>query len=683
MNWHGLTRQEVSEVTENTQQILWRLASDIFIWLYEYLTSNGMSDAADRFESAIEEVSGLTRVREPVGYTNLRVFSGELGKTNSRQAELRTLSSDNLNTSLEKEFLATARSWRKVATHPNVVELIDWGDEPDPWLLVADEYQVRLVEHGGELLPSDVSEIVSATAEALRNAGLYNVSHFNLRPEYIRLSEDNSAVEVDDWGLERNLLECQTKTHITAYTAPEQLDASFGSQDKRTDVYGLAGLAYFALTGTHPLTARMGSVLEESPTPPSELTDNIPEGLDEFLLNSLAKDPNSRPDTPHSFAILFQQAIDPTRNPPVVGKTTDTREPNTQANKNDVQYHDTRNTKSPMPNQPDNSSKYNRRTIFRFGGLLLALAAVGIVSSRYLFSDSADGILDSVPPGMDFVSYTDVIELFSGEMVEQNLSQELSVLVDSDDEKTVNGLIKHMFPELRLDFKKIHNIVAFGQMTESTSQYFGLIIQSGWNAGTVSSALKQARVSLKKSEYMETSLYRISSDRLPWTVFLSFLQDGEFVVGTRTEVEDVIDQYASSGNTSDGDARQAFQLASQEPIRFGFEVSEDMMPEVNMEYDPVQAVENLSFGYGSIEKTPRLPLTLTFRAVSDSAANELENQLNALILVLHDRGDQFLSTQRDIQQVVEKIEIQKEGQEIYINVPNGLELLSIGLAAGN
>jgi len=654
------------------------MASGIFIWLYEYLMSISMSDAAEKFENTIEGVTGLTYVHDPVAYTNIQVFSGQFGKSEPRPINLRVLPSNKTKASLEETFLATARNWRKVATHPNVVELIEWNDEPEPWMIVASEYSGRLMNQGGELSVSEVSEIVSAIAEALRNAALYNVSHHNLRPEYIRLSPNSTEVQVDDWGLERSVAEDRGKEFITAYTAPEQLDSSLSSSDKQTDVYGLAGLAYFALTGTSPLTPRKQSILKETPVPPSKHADDIPKSLDGFLAKCLDKKPDSRPENPFVFSTQFEQAADPTRSQPVVRGSSNTGESYQSTTDSNDQYQANGALGESTIDQTDESIKYDRRTIFKTGTLLVAFTAIAALSRRYLFSNSVDEILGPVPPKMDFVSDISLTDLFSDETLKQNINQELAGFIDTGNKELVNGLANNILPSLELNFKRINNIVAFGKLTASSSQYFGLIIRSDWNSDTISNALEQAQVSLEEDEYMDITLYKIQSNHLPWTVFLSFLKEGEMVLGTRTEVEDVIIQYEDTESTPDGEARQGFQSASQEPVRFGFEVSTSMTSQLEIGYNIEQLVENVSFGYGSIQQTPELPVTLTFRAVSNSAAKELESQLSAIILFLRDRGGQLTTGHTNIRPLLENTEVRREEAEVDIHVSNGVELLSIG-----
>lgn len=105
--------------------------------------------------------------------------------------------------------------------------------------------------------------------------------------------------KVGDWGLSRHLIN-QSKSiqgFTPAYAAPEQFAEEHGRVDSLTDIYQLGATVYMLFTGYPPFEGRpeavMRKVLDEEPTPPSEIAD-VPEALDEILLTALAKERNDR-----------------------------------------------------------------------------------------------------------------------------------------------------------------------------------------------------------------------------------------------------------------------------------------------------------------------------------------------------------------------------------------------------
>lgn len=75
----------------------------------------------------------------------------------------------------------------------------------------------------------------------------------------------------------------------------------FGPIGVHTDIYGLGGLIYSLLTGFAPMTGRdvaeaLANVLSSrSPKRAGELSEGIPQLLDELLVHCLQKEPNERP----------------------------------------------------------------------------------------------------------------------------------------------------------------------------------------------------------------------------------------------------------------------------------------------------------------------------------------------------------------------------------------------------
>jgi|APHM01.1.fsa_nt_gi Serine/threonine protein kinase len=83
------------------------------------------------------------------------------------------------------------------------------------------------------------------------------------------------------------------------YAAPEQFETERGPTDNITDVYQLGAVFYELFTGQPPFEGRptqvMRAVMDDQPTPPSEVAD-VPEALDKILLTALAKQREDRYD---------------------------------------------------------------------------------------------------------------------------------------------------------------------------------------------------------------------------------------------------------------------------------------------------------------------------------------------------------------------------------------------------
>ncbi|WP_436907785.1 beta-alanine-activating enzyme beta-propeller domain-containing protein [Halosimplex marinum] len=201
-----------------------------------------------------------------------------------------------------ERLLAEAETWSKLDGHDHIVSVVDYGSDPFPW--IAMEYM-----DGGDLKArSDEMEYAQklwtaiAVTRGVRHAHQRGIAHLDLKPSNILLREVDGAWDVPkvaDWGLSKHLLEHSQSVDGMSphYAAPEQFDDGYGPTDNLTDVYQLGAVFYDLFTGRPPFEGRptkvMRAVLDDEPTPPSELVD-VPEALDDTLLTALAKSRDDR-----------------------------------------------------------------------------------------------------------------------------------------------------------------------------------------------------------------------------------------------------------------------------------------------------------------------------------------------------------------------------------------------------
>lgn len=205
-----------------------------------------------------------------------------------------------LHAGVIERFLNEAQTWANLDSHDHIVDVIEWGSAPLPWIAL--EYM-----DGGSLRERiediDVNEALRVgidTANAIRYAHRHGVVHLDLKPENILFSQTVSEYwdvpKVSDWGLARLMLDqSQSVEGISPrYAAPEQFDPeTYGTPDDFTDIYQLGVVMYEVLTGDPPFTgsatAVMRATLEESPTPPTSKRPDLPVATDEILETALAK----------------------------------------------------------------------------------------------------------------------------------------------------------------------------------------------------------------------------------------------------------------------------------------------------------------------------------------------------------------------------------------------------------
>ena len=217
--------------------------------------------------------------------------------------------------------------------HPHIVGIHDRGessgqlwismdyiDGPDAGRLLRERYPTGMP-------PREVTEIVSAVADALDYAHARGLLHRDIKPPNILLTNPERGrrrILLADFGIARNTAENSglTDTNVTLgtvnYAAPEQLMGS--AVDGRADQYGLAGTAYTLLTGT-PLFADSNPAVvigRHLNAAPPHLADRRPElaALDPVLAKALAKNPAERYPSCTDFANALRQAVETGRSAP-------------------------------------------------------------------------------------------------------------------------------------------------------------------------------------------------------------------------------------------------------------------------------------------------------------------------------------------------------------------------------
>jgi serine/threonine protein kinase len=136
-------------------------------------------------------------------------------------------------------------------------------------------------------------------AQALGYCHEQGIVHGNLRPANVLL-QDEKTVLLSEFGL-ASLIDIGASDdsptpQTVAYSAPEQ---SLGIVSQKSDQFSLGCVLYELFTGTLPFAVSQVSALSpgeqwESPTPPSQVQDSIPEVLEVILLKALAYKPSER-----------------------------------------------------------------------------------------------------------------------------------------------------------------------------------------------------------------------------------------------------------------------------------------------------------------------------------------------------------------------------------------------------
>ena len=234
-----------------------------------------------------------------------------------RAEELSTGAQRALKVMLDVDPESVVRFEREAQTlarleHANVAKVHTAGEAFGRRYLVLDlatggDLEARLRDHGA-LDPDEALRLLRDLCAGLAHVHAQGVLHRDLKPSNVIFADDGRP-QLADFGLSRSV-DSRSLTATGAilgtpsYMAPEQANGQ--PADERSDVYGLGGVLYAALTGQAPFrgdgTATLYAVLSKPPTPPRQLNPAIPSHLERVCLKALAKDPGDRYPTVRALA---------------------------------------------------------------------------------------------------------------------------------------------------------------------------------------------------------------------------------------------------------------------------------------------------------------------------------------------------------------------------------------------
>jgi len=161
----------------------------------------------------VREAPGVVAAESDHEGEFIHVYRGELADVDT-PVRILALAPGIADEDVADAFTRVAGQWENASTHPNVVSMYTREETPRPWIAVERISERPLDVAQPTLSPGGVKTVVRDTAEAVRNAALYNTVHEVLRPDYIWVVADGDDVTtlVDDWGLrqgERTVIPAQ------------------------------------------------------------------------------------------------------------------------------------------------------------------------------------------------------------------------------------------------------------------------------------------------------------------------------------------------------------------------------------------------------------------------------------------------------------------------------------------
>jgi eukaryotic-like serine/threonine-protein kinase len=224
-----------------------------------------------------------------------------------------------------KRFLREAEYGARVS-HPNIVRTYDYGHADGLHYLALEwadgEPLAEFVNRSGHLAPALVARIVEQIGAALTAAHRAGIIHRDLKPANIMYDPVQQTAKLLDFGIARDA-ELNPEERLTRagffvgtlqYVAPETLSGELVKE--QADVYSLATITYYLLTGCLPFTGKsprelFQQLLTKAPIPLNEARRGLrfPLAVEATVMHGLERDLTKRCRTVQEFASAFCQAV--------------------------------------------------------------------------------------------------------------------------------------------------------------------------------------------------------------------------------------------------------------------------------------------------------------------------------------------------------------------------------------
>src|SRR5262245_16537078 len=295
-------------------------ASSIVILLFT-LTTARLHKAAQHAALEAKEL-GQYQLEEKLGEGGMGVVYRGRHRMLRRPTAIKLLhpdkTTDDAIARFEREVQLTCQ-----LNHPNTIAIYDYGRTPEGIFYYAMEFLSginleALVTRYGPQPEGRVIAILRQICGSLAEAHAIGLVHRDIKPANIVLGRrggESDVAKVLDFGLVK-AIDAKKESSLTSagavigtplYMSPEAVESP-DRVDGRSDVYSVAAVGYFLLTGTPAFEGK--SVIEicmhHSRTPPQKPSERLKRpvaaDLEAVLLKGLAKNPNDRYQTAREFS---------------------------------------------------------------------------------------------------------------------------------------------------------------------------------------------------------------------------------------------------------------------------------------------------------------------------------------------------------------------------------------------
>lgn len=247
-------------------------------------------------------------------------------KRMNREVAIKRINSSNEDGMLEEASRQLSKEAGALSSlqHPNIITIYDVGsDEDGPYVvmeLLSGSALDELVDKA-PLTWEDFRELAMQTQEALIGAQELELVHRDIKPANVMLAwlpSGKFQVKLLDFGLAKLTQRPSLQTLNQAdsifgsifFMSPEQFERA--PIDRRTDMYAMGCVYYYALTGSHPFDGStavevMSAHLHHDFVPLDEVRPDLPKWICDWVMWHMNRYPDDRPDSAREALQVFVQ----------------------------------------------------------------------------------------------------------------------------------------------------------------------------------------------------------------------------------------------------------------------------------------------------------------------------------------------------------------------------------------
>jgi tRNA A-37 threonylcarbamoyl transferase component Bud32 len=250
-------------------------------------------------------IAGRYRLGPKLGRGGTAVVFQATDLEMGEEIAIKIFTSHELDPAMNERFKRELRLSRQLS-HPDILRLYDLGFFGGHLYITMELLTGTILRQrlgGGRLEPATAVRYLVQICDGLQAMHDLGIVHRDLKPENLFVTRGD-RIKIMDLGIAKKMAASNLTSHgwlwgTPRYMSPEQI-SDFSRVTASADLYSLGVVAYEMLTGAvpfdHPdVESVMVMQLRERPVPPRTLSPQVPQALDELVMQLLEKAPERRP----------------------------------------------------------------------------------------------------------------------------------------------------------------------------------------------------------------------------------------------------------------------------------------------------------------------------------------------------------------------------------------------------